>query len=165
MKRIRDFIVLITLILLQSLVFNNFLFFGYLNPYIYVYWIISRNNEDQRALMLILAFILGGSIDILEGSGGMHALSTTLLAYLQPFLWRVFQNSSDHDEDQAWLAQLSFERKLPFIFSAFFLHHFCLFLAENFGFNNVGILIQRSLYSSLFSFIFVGIYQFWKFRR
>ncbi len=165
MKFLKDFILFLVIILLQVSIFNNFLFFGYMNPYLYVYWLLSRNNEDQRALYLILAFVLGASIDIFEGSGGMHALATTFIAFIQPYLWRLVHKHGEEDEEAPWLQQLSLDRRLVFLILALFLHHLVLFTAENFGFNNVGILLKRSLYSSIFSFIFVGIYQFWKARR
>lgn len=165
MRLLRDIAVLLILIALQVLVFNNFLFFSYLNPYLYVYWILSRNHKDQRALFLILGFALGAAIDIFEGSGGMHALATVSIAYFQPYLWRLFHNGSDENEEAPWMMQLSLERRLPFLFTALLLHHFILFTAESFGFSNVGILIQRSIFSSLFSFTFVALYQIWKARR
>lgn len=164
MRILKDFILLFLLVLLQVFLFNNFLFFGYMNPYIYVYWILSRGREEQRAYHLLLAFLLGSSIDIFEGSAGVHAFASTLIAYLLPYIWRIFRAPGDENDESTWLAQLSLERKLIFLFVALFVHHLCLFSIENFGFENFGILLQRSLYSSLFSFTFVGIHQFWKSR-
>lgn len=165
MKFVKDILMLLILVVLQVSLFNNFLFFGYLNPYIYVYWILSRGREEQRAYHLFIAFLLGGAIDIFEGSAGVHAFSSTLIAYILPAIWRIFRPPGEEKEEDTWLQQLSFERKLIFLFSALFIHHFCLFSLENFGFDHFAILIQRTLYSSLFSFTFVGIHQIWKSRN
>lgn len=165
MNTLKSIVLFLVVVFLQVTIFNNFLFFGYMNPYIYVYWLLAKNNEEQRSLFLFLAFALGASIDIFEGSGGMHAFATTFIAFLQPYLWRLIQNQTEEKEEAPWLNQLNLQRRLIFLFVAIFIHHFILFTAENFGLNNVGILVQRSLYSSIFSFTFVGIYQIWKARR
>lgn len=165
MSFLKSLLLFLIVVFLQVTLFNNFLFFGYMNPYIYVYWLLAKNNEDQRSVFLLLAFSLGACIDIFEGSGGMHAFSTTFLAFIQPYIWRLVQNQSEENEDAPWLEQLSIQRKLLFLLIAIFIHHFILFTTENFGFNNLGILVQRSLYSSIFSFTFVGLYQIWKARR
>lgn len=168
MRLLRDFSFMVLMILTQVFLFNEFLFFRYLNPYLYVYLIFSIFIAYKRPGQLILAFLLGGAIDLLEGSSGLHAASAVAIAYLQPLIKGFWSLGREENEEIPSLNHLSLERRLGFLFTAFFLHHLLLFGLEQFGISNFVDLIEllkRSFYSSLFSFTFILLYQLWNARR
>ncbi|MBS7333060.1 MAG: rod shape-determining protein MreD, partial [Weeksellaceae bacterium] len=69
------FINIITILLLalaQVFIFNHINFLGSYQPYIYVVFVLFYPPYQSRYLLLLLAFILGLSIDILEYTGGIH---------------------------------------------------------------------------------------------
>ena len=66
-KQILNFTLLfVFLVLLQVLVLNNIQLSGYINPYFYVLFILLLPFETANWLLLILAFALGISIDVLS---------------------------------------------------------------------------------------------------
>ncbi|MFZ4059415.1 MAG: rod shape-determining protein MreD, partial [Ferruginibacter sp.] len=60
------------LILLQVLVFNNMHLNGYINPYVYVLFILLLPFETPQWLLLISAFLLGFGVDLFSDTMGMH---------------------------------------------------------------------------------------------
>lgn len=165
MRIIRDLGILLILVLLQVYLFNEFLFFRYLNPYLYIYPLFSIGLNYNRSAQLLVAFSLGASVDILEGSGGVHTAASVLLAYILPYLYRLFNTNRDDETEGKALNSLSFERRLGLLLIGFFLHHFVLFNLESFSSDAFVSLLQRSTYSTLFSFTFVLLYQLWNLRR
>jgi rod shape-determining protein MreD len=165
MRIIRDIAILLGMVLIQVYLLNEFLFFRYLNPYLYIYPLFSIVLGYQRGLQLLVAFALGASVDLLEGSGGMHSAASVFLAFILPFLYGLFKNNRDDNQDISGFQSLSLERKLGLLLIGFFIHHFALFALENFSSDAWLSLLKRSLYSSLFSFIFVLLYQLWNARR
>ena len=70
----------IVLIVLQVLVLNNVQFLGFLNPYIYILFILSLPVKFPRWITLILGFVLGLIIDVFSNTIGTHAFATVLIA-------------------------------------------------------------------------------------
>lgn len=76
-------IISIIILLLQVLVLNNLSISGYAVPFVYL-WIILRLPESlSRSLVIALGFLIGLFIDIFCNTPGMHALATTIIAYLK----------------------------------------------------------------------------------
>lgn len=165
MKTLRDIGILLIMIAVQVFFLNEYLFNHYLNPYLYIYPLFSILISYPRFWQLVIAFALGASIDIMEESAGVHAAATVFLAFIMPELTRIFGTGREDNPDVPLFKTMSLERRLGLLFVGFFLHHLVLFGLESFQWDQFGILLQRSLYSSLFSFIFVLLYQLWNARR
>ena len=78
-------------ILLQIFIFNNVLFLGYINPYIYLLFIILLPlNQSNKNSILMIALCTGLTIDTFQNSMGMHAFACVLISYLRtPLLQRL----------------------------------------------------------------------------
>jgi len=89
---LQNIVSFIVLVLVQVLVLNNIHFMGYINPYIYILFILLLPVRFSRHFTLILAFVLGLIIDAFSNTYGMHAFSTVLIAFLRPFAVNLFAN-------------------------------------------------------------------------
>ena len=85
-KNILRFIILV---LVQVLIFNNIDLSGYINPYIYVLFILLLPFETPGWLLLVLGFLLGLSIDIFQDSLGVHIVATVFMAFLRPSVLKI----------------------------------------------------------------------------
>src|SRR5436189_5666322 len=74
----------ILLISAQILIFNNIDFFGYINPFPYVLFIILYPVNGNKSGLLFSSFLLGLLMDMFCNSGGVHAAPSITLAYLRP---------------------------------------------------------------------------------
>ncbi|NNF81959.1 MAG: rod shape-determining protein MreD, partial [Flavobacteriaceae bacterium] len=87
----------ILLVLIQVLVLNNINFLGYINPYIYILFILLYPIQNNRLLFIFLSFLLGLFVDIFLDSGGVHAAASVFIAYFRPlFLKFAFGMSYEH---------------------------------------------------------------------
>ena len=74
----------VVLILLQVLLFSNINFLGYINPYIYILFIILYPVKNNRILFLFISFLMGLIIDIFMDSGGINATAALVVAFIRP---------------------------------------------------------------------------------
>ena len=78
------------LVLIQVLALNNIQFLGFLNPYIYILFILSLPVKLPNWITLLLAFVLGLTIDAFSNTMGMHAFATVLVAFLRGGIINLF---------------------------------------------------------------------------
>lgn len=155
----------ILLVAFQVLVLNNISFSGYLNPYVYILFLLYLPVSVSRVNQLLLAFILGMSIDIFENSGGVHAAATVLLAFSRNSLLRIASQRRGVDFEDINIARLPLGNLMLYTLLGILLHHFALFLIEDFRFSDVGIVLARTLVSGIFTFVFVLLWQLWNIKR
>lgn len=144
----------IGLILLQVLILNNINFLGYINPYLYVLFILLYPFNSNQSLFLILSFFLGLSIDIFEDSGGIHAAACLIAAFVRPNLLR-FSFGVSYDHQNIRLSTTPFGARLSYILLIVFLHHFILFSLEMFSLNHIILILKKTLFSGIFTVILV----------
>ena len=64
-KNINTGISFVVLIALQFLVFSNINFFGTINPFVYLLFLIQYQLNSNQAIFIILCFLLGLFIDLM----------------------------------------------------------------------------------------------------
>lgn len=153
------------LVLIQVLVLNQVQFSGYVNPYLYLLFIMLLPLNSPQYIVLPLAFLIGLSVDIFSNSLGVHAAATTFIAFIRPFVIRAI---STHEEDRSeypGLKQNGFLWFLYYTIGMVIFHHFILFYLEIFSFQNFFHTFSRVLISSLFSIFIIVLSQFVIFRE
>ena len=148
------------LLFLQVFLLNNILFLGYINPYLYVAFVIFYPLKKERYLFLFLSFLLGLSIDFFSDSGGINAFSLLFIAYLRLFLIRIIFKKTEQDYLLFNLDQEPFGKVFNYVISLVVIHHFILFSLANFSTQNFSSVIVNTLYSSIFTSVlfFLGTY-------
>jgi len=157
---------LTVLVLLQTLILNNIQFSGYINPYLYVLFILLLPFETPRYLLLFLGFFLGLAIDIFSNTPGIHASATTFLAFIRPFTVDLI-SSRDSIEVNAppRISVMGFGWFLRYTLILVLAHHLFLFFIEVFTFEGFIYTLTRSLLSAAFTIILVIISQFLIFKE
>jgi hypothetical protein len=162
----RNIVRFILLIAVQLLIFNNIQFSGYINPYIYVLFILLLPFEIPKWLLLITAFFLGFIMDIFSDTPGMHTAATVFMAYLRPYVLNLIAPREGYESGTFprvfyygvnWFARYAFILILA--------HHFVLFYIEIFRFGNFFSTFLRVLLSTVFTLIFIVLSQFFVYRR
>ena len=74
------------LIVLQLLIFNNIQFSGFVNPYVYVMFILILPMAIPTWILLLLSFMTGIVIDIFAGTMGVHAFATVMAGFVRPWV-------------------------------------------------------------------------------
>jgi hypothetical protein len=150
----------LSLLFLQVFVFNNILFLGYINPYLYIAFVIFYPLKKERYLFLFLSFLLGLAIDFFSDSGGINAFSLLFIAYIRLFLVRVIFKKTEPDYLLFNLKQEPFGRVFNYVIILIVIHHFILFSLANFSSQNFSSVLTNTLYSSIFTSVlfFIGTY-------
>tara|TARA_B110000467_G_C18213569_1_gene418896 strand:- start:128 stop:646 length:519 start_codon:yes stop_codon:yes gene_type:complete len=159
---IRFFILLLT----QVLVLNNVLFLGYINPYIYILFIMLLPFDSPRWLLLILAFSLGICVDAFQDSMGLHAFACVLIAYFRTpilhFLLPQLKNKKQTNLEFS-LQEFGLQRALIYTGSMVLIHHFALFTLEAFRPELLSIFL-RTISSAAISILLLIIVQYLLFK-
>ncbi|MBS9773877.1 MAG: rod shape-determining protein MreD [Tenacibaculum sp.] len=161
-KNLYLFIVFFSLLLLQVIVFNNILLFGYINPYLYIAFIFIYPFTGNRFLFLTLSFLLGLSVDFFTNSGGANAFATLFIAYLRTYFLRTIFNKSESEDVFFNFKEEPFGRVFNYVAVLTIIHHFILFNLINFSFNNYLNVLINTFLSSVFTLLlyFTGNYIF-----
>lgn len=149
------------LIFLQVLILDNINFGGYVNPYLYVYFILLLPFEVSGWLLLISSFALGFSIDIFTGTLGMHTAASVLMAFARPIVIRSIGSNKEYESGmQPSIHDLGFRWFLTYALILIFIHHLALFYIEVFRLSGFFSTLQRVIYSTIFTTILVIITQY-----
>ena len=155
----------IVLVALQVLILNNVELAGYMNPYLYLIFLLILPANLNRVVLLIIGFVLGYTIDIFENSGGLHASATLMLAFIRPALFRLVAGPGSVEIDRMNIKTLGVSRFMMLAAIAVFAHHFWLFLLEAFGFRDFLQVIKRTFLSGLFTLLLVYLTQILVYRK
>lgn len=159
-------IIFLVVVLAQILIFNRIQFSGYVNPYIYLLFILLLPFDIPGWLLLILGFLTGMLIDISLHTYGMHAFATTLAAYMRPFLLKVIAPRDGYETGSSpRLMYLGLSWFFKYTLLIVIIHHFFLFFIEYFRFSEFFQILGKVLLSSVFSVIFIILSQFIVFKK
>jgi rod shape-determining protein MreD len=152
---IQNIILFIVLILAQVLVLNNIQFLGFVNPYLYVLFIISLPVSLPRWLTLILAFAMGILIDVFSNTLGMHAAAAVLIAYARSFIIKLFTSIDEGNNPTPSFHTFGVGSYIKYIFVMVFLHHATLFYLEAFSFSHFWLILFKTLLSSTITILII----------
>jgi rod shape-determining protein MreD len=161
---IKYFLMFVVLVAVQILILNQIQFSGYINPYVYVLFIMLLPLNSQRYVVLLLSFLIGLTIDIFSNTLGMHAFASVFIAYLRPGIIRVITNREEDMSEYPGLAQTGFSWFLSYAAIMVIIHHTVLFYIEVFTLNNFFNTLSRAILSSVFSIFVIVLSQFIVFR-
>jgi len=162
---IKDFgkyaIMFVVLVLVQVLILNNIQFSGFINPYVYILFILLLPFTIPGYLLLGLSFLLGISIDMFNNTPGIHAGATVLLGFLRPGIARLISSREIIEKGNTPnMTQLGFASFLKYVVISVLVHHLFLFYAEAFSFKDFFETFLRFILSSIFSIVIILASQF-----
>jgi rod shape-determining protein MreD len=158
---IRNLFRFIILVLVQVLIIKNLELGRFINPFIYVLFIIILPFETPKWLLLISAFVLGITIDMFYDTAGMHAAACVAVAYVRPGILKLFSPRDGYEiGTQPTIQYLGVPWFLSYSAILIVLHHFILFYIEIFRFSEFFSTLLRVIISSLFTLLLVVMSQY-----
>ena len=144
----------IILVMFQILILNHINFLGFVNPYIYVLFILLYPINGNKSLLIFVSFLLGLSIDIFGDSVGIHAAASVFIAFIRPFILK-FSFGVSYEYNMIKINKAPPVAKMVYVIAMVFLHHFVLFVLEIFSLSHIILILKSTLLSGIFSVLLI----------
>lgn len=138
----------IGLILLQVLILNQIEFIGYVNPFVYILFILMLPLSIPGWLLLLLGFVTGYTVDLFMTGAGLHTAATVFLAFARPYVIQLATGAKEPETvNDPNLSQMGMRWWFSYTLSLVVLHHIAYFILESFSFSQLGYTIIRIILS------------------
>ncbi|MFP2997413.1 rod shape-determining protein MreD [Spongiivirga sp. MCCC 1A20706] len=142
----------ILLALAQVLVFNNIDFAGYIDPYIYVIFILLYPINSNQTLFIFVSFLLGLTVDMFLNSGGINAAACLFIAYIRPIVLKLSFGTS-YEYHAIKIESTFFSERFKYFLIMIGIHHFTLFAFEIFNIAQILSILKKTLFSGIFTLL------------
>ena len=151
----------IILIAVQVLILNHVEISGYINPFLYVLFILMLPVRIPRIFLLITAFATGLCVDLFTNTAGMHAAACVLMAYLRPGWLKIIAPRDGYDAEAVpSVKRFGFQWFIIYSIVMVLIHHVFLFYIEVFRLSEFFSTLIRALLSSLITLLLIIITQY-----
>jgi rod shape-determining protein MreD len=158
--------IFVVAILLQVLIFDNILILRTISPFFYILFLILLPFNTPRALLLLLGFALGLSIDIFTNTIGVHAFACVFTAFIRPGILSLIAPRETLESVSApRVENMSLQWFVGYAAFMIAIHHLVLFYMEAFTFEDFLFTFLRVILSSILTLTLIVLSQFLIFRK
>ncbi|MBW6459268.1 MAG: hypothetical protein K0B08_01735 [Bacteroidales bacterium] len=149
------------LVVAQVFIFNKIQPTGYINPQVYVLFILMLPFRFPGFWLLFLSFLTGLTIDIFMQTPGLHAAASVFLAFFRPGVIRLVGKKEDlepndypnvRDSGSLWF--------FSYTIILVALHHLFLFYLEVFRFSEFGQTLLKAVINIALSTLIIMLIQY-----
>lgn len=147
-------------ILVQVYVLDRIHLHQMLTPYLYFLFIIWLPFRMGRTQQMLIAFVLGFTMDSFRHHPGFHTAACVLIAYIRPFFINLLipQEGADNNyQEPSFKSMGGFVPYMIFIAVLTFIHHGWLFLLEAWQFGNIWYFLVKTVLSTVLSLLLIII--------
>jgi rod shape-determining protein MreD len=158
---IRNILRFIGLVLVQVLIVKNIELGRFINPFVYVLFLIILPFETPKWSLLFISFILGITIDLFYDTAGLHAAACVVMGYIRPGILKLFSPRDGYESGtQPTIQYLGIPWFLSYAGILVLAHHLVLFYMEIFRFSEFFSTFFRALISSVVTIILIVVIQY-----
>jgi cell shape-determining protein MreD len=140
---------------------NKINFYGFLNPYVYILFILLLPFETAGWLLLLLSFFMGIAIDLFSGTLGLHAASCVFASFVRPSVIKIVGEKPEYDiTTQPKLEQMGLKWFMAYAMLMIFAHNLFLNFLDVFSFDEIWQTLLRVIVSALFTFLFIILFEY-----
>ncbi len=155
-----NIIIAIFLIIIQGLFLNNVNFLEWLNPYIYLYFIIYFPLKSNRTLYITISFLYGLIIDFFSDMHAIHSAACLIIAYSRPYFLKLYFGMA-YEHQVVKFNSLEIKQNIFYLFNIIIIHHLTLFCLEIFDVTKISLILSNTLSNSIFTFFSIYVlYEF-----
>lgn len=146
---------------LQVLLLKNLVLFNTSFCFLYVAFILLLPVEMNNLVLMLIAFLLGISVDVFYNSLGLHAMALVLVAYLRNYWLVTITPQGGYDiGTPPTLSANGLQWFLVYSLPLVFVHHLILFFVEASGFAMFWFTMLKVISSLLFTMAVMLILQY-----
>lgn len=149
------------LVILQVFVINQMLQYNLINPFVYPLFILLLPVNTSFFLVLLLSFVVGLTVDVLQFTSGIHAAATVFMGFLRIYFLKAslskenFEKNIKPDIRDKGLAWFS-----VYAIVLLFAHHLILYFLEVNTFSEFFFTILKTSLSALASLLLVILIEY-----
>jgi rod shape-determining protein MreD len=142
----------VALVLAQVFIFDNIHLFGFINPYVYILFLVLFPVRVNTMQFMFLGFLLGLTMDFFSDTGGIHAAACLVIAYLRPVFLR-FSFGISIEYHSIKISNTPGGGRLTYLSLMVLTHHLILFFLEIFSLKHTLFILKTALFSSIFTIL------------
>ena len=157
---VKNILRFILFVFLQVYVLDKVRLHQMATPYVYFLFILWLPFSMNRTWQMLLAFLLGFTIDAFRHHPGFHAAACVLIAYLRPFFINILMPREGSESNYREPSVRSMGGFFPYMVYASLLalfHNTWLFLLETWQFGNIWYFLLKTFFSTLISIVLIMI--------
>ena len=149
---IRNILRFIGLFILQVLIIDNIRLGNFIHPCVYVLYVMLLPFDTPKWKLLINGFLIGFAVDIFNGTPGLNAAATVLMAFFRPNIINLTARKSDIEGKIApSVSEMGLQWFFLYMVLLLIIHNFALFMLEAFSFRLIGLVLLETLLSVIMS--------------
>jgi hypothetical protein len=139
----------------------------FITPYLYFLFVLWLPFNISRFNLLLVAFLLGITLDYFLGTPGLHAAPCVLIAYLRPFLINILisQEGAELNYAEPSIKSMGFAPYSLYVLVFTFIHHFYLVLIEWLHFGSFLYFLGKVTATTGISLLLIFITEMFFFRK
>ena len=155
---VRKSLLFIVLVLLQVLFLDNVLLGKIINPYLYIFFLITLPVDTKGWLLLLFAFVLGAITGMFTNTAGFHAAACLLLAFSRPYVLKMMSPREGFEAGvEPSPADFGLRRFMLYSTILVVIHHFALFYIQVMRFSEFFFTLKKATLSSMITLALVII--------
>jgi len=159
----RNLLIALRLILLLAIdifIISRFDLGIYFVPHIYFLSILTLPVRATKSTILLFAFFAGIIMDVFMNTGGLHAASSVLMAFVRIFTLRVYVTPEDEDSNiSPGLYTFGPRRYLWYSSILILIHQVAFFSLEIFKTDSIFLILKKTLASTILNILLLVFIQ------
>jgi rod shape-determining protein MreD len=140
------------LVFMQVFLLKNVTFYNLSTPYFYILFILLLPFETPNALLFVLSFAIGLTVDAFYDTPGLHTAACVVLALVRIlFINITVQKEGFDNEPEPTLSIMGFRWFFTYAAVLTLAHHFFLLNLEVFSLSAIQYTLSRVILSSVFT--------------
>ncbi len=149
-------VLFLVLVPAQAVIFNNLILFNVAIPLVFIYLIISLPVTLSTNWAVTIGFITGLAVDIFSDTPGVNALACTTLAFIRKPVYHLYMSFDDDLSGQRpSISSMGPAAYMKYMLTMVFIYCVLVFSIEAFQFFNFRLLLMRTIFSTVFTFIII----------
>lgn len=138
----------------------------HISPFFYILFVLLLPFETPGWLLLLSAFLMGIGVDWHNDSMGQHALATVFIAGLRPLVLNAIAERDGYEKGTfPRLHYFGLNWALRYAAILSFAHAFVVYMAEAFSFDQMGLVLLKTVVNTLLTTALIIASQYWVFRK
>lgn len=155
---IRYIIYFISLVLLQTLLFNYVSLGTGLVPFVYILAVLLLPIDIQNWFLIIFSFFLGFTIDVFSDTLALNTMALLFVALIRPLVIQLLAPSDGYNVGTLpSFSSFKLGRFIVYALILVFFDQLIYFSFDIFAFSKFGIIILKTFVNTIFSVIFITI--------